>query len=382
MRLYEYQSKLVLAEFGIPIPRGRVTSTASEAKQIAEELGGRVVVKSQVLTSGRGKAGGILVAKTPREAQELVTQMLSKEIKGYPVRRVLVDEAVDIVDTWYLALKIDRELQTPVMQASALSDNSPNGRKNGYQGIQVEINPLLGLKDYLIRDIAASIGLPGKHWRKFMELAHGLWRAFVRMDATFIEIKPLVVTSDDRLLALDALLVVDENASFRHPEFSDYWDLGVACPPEVEARKYGLQYVQLDGNIGVMVNGAGLCMATLDMISQLNGSALNFLDVGGGATPEKVAAGLRILLTHPDVRSILINIFAGITRCDDVAEGIKMALAKSRTQVPIVVRMVGTNSGEGLKILEEWNLATSDTLYEAVQKAVAFGAGGWNGHPG
>ncbi|MCD4674097.1 MAG: succinate--CoA ligase subunit beta, partial [Anaerolineaceae bacterium] len=209
---------MILAEYGIPIPRGRVTSTASEAKQISDDLGGRVVVKSQVLTSGRGKVGGILVAKNSRKAQELVTQMLSMEIKGYPVRRVLVDEVVKIVDAWYLAMTIDRKLRSPVMLASGLAGNSHDSQKIEEESIKVPINPLLGLRDYQIRDVAASIGLPGNYWKQFMKVAYGLWRAFLRMDATLIEIKPLVITSDHRLLALDALMIVDDNASFRHPE--------------------------------------------------------------------------------------------------------------------------------------------------------------------
>jgi succinyl-CoA synthetase beta subunit len=228
-----------------------------------------------VLTSGRGKVGGILLAKNAREAQELVTQMLSMEIKGLPVRRVLVDEAVNIVDAWYLAMVIDKELRTPVMLATGLKGKDQENDEIGENLVKIPIDPLLGLKDYQIRDMAASIGLPRTQWRSFMRVSHGMWRAFERMDATLIEIRPLVVTSDQRLLALDALLYVDDNASFRHPEFSDYWDLSVACEPEVEAHKYGLQYVKMHGNVGCMVNGAGLTMATMDLISQFNGKPAN-----------------------------------------------------------------------------------------------------------
>lgn len=381
MRLYEYQSKMILAKYGIPIPRGRVTSTASEAKQIADELGGRVVVKAQVLTSERGKAGGILVAKNPREAQQLVTKMLSMTIKGFPVRRVLVDEAVNITDAWYLAMMIDRLESAPVMLASALKNNGHESQEMENDLVKISIDPLLGLKDYQIRDVAASIGLPRLHWQNFMHVAHGLWRAFVEKDATWIEIKPLVITSDKRLLALDALVKVDENASFRHPEFSDYWDLGVSCEPEVEARKFGLQYVKMHGSVGCMMNGAGLTMAAMDLVQYFKGSPANFLDVGGGASPEKVAAGFRILLSDPDIRVILVNIFGGITRCDDVASGMIAALKDTRQTVPIVVRMAGTHAGEAWKLLEKEHLESADTLVEAVQKAVAYSAGGWNGHP-
>ena len=382
MRLYEYQSKMILAEYGIPIPRGRITSTAGEAKQIADELGGRVVVKSQVLTSGRGKAGGILLAKNPREAQELVTQLLSMEIKGFPVRKVLVDEAVTIASTWYLGIMIDRQERTPILMASGLKKNGNDHQALDSELVQVLINPLLGLRDYQVRDIAASIGLPRQYWRSFLKIAHGLWRAFIRMDATLAEIKPLVITSDQRLLALDALLVVDDNASFRHPEFSEYWDLGLAVAPEVEARKFGLHYVKLGGQIGCMVNGAGLTMAVMDLISYFNGSPANFLDVGGGATPEKIAAGFRILLSDDDIRSIVVNIFGGVTRCDDVAQGMIIAMNEFKPRVPIVVRMAGTHAGDAMKLLEASQLVAAETMVDAVQKAVAFSVGGWNGYPG
>jgi succinyl-CoA synthetase beta subunit len=381
MRLYEYQSKMILAKYGIPIPRGRVTSTASEARQIADDLGGRVVVKSQVLTSGRGTVGGILLAKNSRRAQQLVTRLLDMEIKGFPVRRVLVDEAVQIADAWYVAIRIDRKLRVPVLLASSLKDNS-NGNENIEEELMsLPINPLLGIKDYQIRDIAASIGLPAKHWKQFIKVVHGLWHAFLRMDATLVEIKPLVVTEDARMLALDALMIVDDNASFRHPEFSEYWDLGVAPQSEVEARKHGLQYVKLKGNIGCMVNGAGLMMSIMDLIDQFGGSPANFLDVGGGATPEKVAAGFRLLLTDENVQAILVNIFGGLTYCDDVADGILIALQERQTRVPIVIRMEGTNAGEGRRKLEDAHLVIADTLIDAVQKAIAFSNGGWNGNP-
>jgi succinyl-CoA synthetase beta subunit len=377
MRLYEYQSKLILAKYGIPIPRGRVTSTASEARQIADELGGKVVVKSQVLTSGRGKAGGILLAKNSRKAQQFVTQLLDMEIRGYPVRRVLVDEAVQIADAWYVAVCIDRKMRAPVLLASSLKNNSNGDEMEAL--LTLPINPLLGIKDYQIRDIAANIGLPEKFQKQFIKIVHGLWHAFFRMDATLIEIKPLVVTDDGRLLALDALMIVDDNASFRHPEFSEYWDLGLAPRPEVEARKHGLDYVKLKGEIGCMVNGAGLMMAVMDMIDQFGGQPANFLDVGGGAAPEKVAAGFRLLLSDDDVKAILVNIFGGLTSCDDVAEGILIALQERKLRVPIVVRMEGMKAGEARKKLEDAHLVLADTLMGAVQKTIAYSTGGWNG---
>ena len=261
-----------------------------------------------------------------------------------------------------------------------LKDNS-NGNENIEEELlTLPVNPLIGIKDYQIRDIAASIGLPGMYWKRFIKIVHGLWHAFIRMDATLVEIKPLVVTDDGRMLALDALMIVDDNASFRHPEFSDYWDLGVAPRPEVEARKHGLQYVKLKGNIGCMVNGAGLMMSVMDLIDQFGGTPANFLDVGGGATPEKVTAGFRLLLSDDSVKAILVNIFGGLTSCDVVADGILAALHEQQPRVPIVVRMEGTNAGEARSKLEEAHLVTADTLIGAVQKTVAFSTGGWNGY--
>lgn len=381
MRLYEYQSKMILAKYGIPIPRGRVTSTASEARQIADDLGGKVVVKSQVLTSGRGKVGGILVAKNSHKAQQKVSKLLGMEIKGFPVRRVLVDEAVQIEAAWYVAIRIDNKLRAPVLDASALKNNNGHNNHSG-EHLKVVINPLLGIRDYQIRDVAASIGLPKSHWKKFIKFAQGLWQAFLQMDATLIEIKPMVITDDNRLLALDALIFVDDNASFRHPEFSDFWDLGLAPYPEIEARKYGLQYVKLKGNIGCMVNGAGLMMAAMDVIEQFGEKAANFLDVGGGATPEKVAAGFRLLLEDDDVQAIFVIIFGGLTRCTDVADGILTAIQDLPPCVPIIVRMEGTNAGAAIAKLEEAHLLTADTFIGAIQKTVTHSKGGWNGHPG
>ena len=378
MKLHEYQSKQIFARNGIPIPKGRVTATANEAKHIAEELGGRVVIKSQVLVGGRGKAGGIRLAKSPQEAEEMATQILSMEIKGLPVRKVLVDKAANIETEIYLGITNDRAARKPVMMASAAGgvEIEQVALETPEKIIKVHIDPLLGLRDYQARDIAASIDLPREHWRAFGEIAHALWRTYEGNDATLAEINPLVITAEKQLVALDGKMVIDDNALFRHPEIAEMRDIDVEAHAETEARKYGLSFIKLDGQIGCMVNGAGLAMATMDIIKFFGGEPANFLDIGGGAGSEKVAAALKIILSDPNVKAILFNIFGGITRCDEVARGIVAALADFDTRVPMVVRLVGTNAEEGRQILAEAHMITAETLADAAQKAIAAAKGG------
>ena len=378
MKLQEYQSKQYFAKFGIPIPKGRVAVTAASAKQIAEELGGRVVIKSQVLVGGRGKAGGIRLAKSPKEAEDLATQILSMEIKGLPVRKVLVDEAANIETEIYLGITNDRAARKPVIMASAAGgvDIEEVARLTPEKIIKVHIDPLLGLRDYQARDLAAGIDLPRTHWRTFNQIAHGLWESYKASDATLAEINPLVITTDERLLALDGKMVLDDNALFRHPNLTEMRDRDVEADAETEARKYGLSYIQLDGDIGCMVNGAGLAMATMDIIKLFGGEPANFLDIGGGASAEKVAAALRIILKDPKVKVVLFNIFGGITRGDEVARGILAALEEVKVEIPMVTRLVGTNAEEGRQILADADMITADTLASAAQKAVAAVQGG------
>ncbi len=377
MKLHEYQSKQIFAKYGIPIPKGRVAATAAEAKQIAEELGGRVVIKSQVLVGGRGKAGGIRLAKNPESAEELATQILAMEIKGLPVRKVLVDEAADIDSEIYLGITNDRAARKPVLMASAAGgvEIEEVARETPEKIVRVHIDPLLGLRDYQARDIAAGIDLPRENWRTFGQIASGLWNAYENCDATLAEINPLVLTEENRLLAVDGKMVLDDNALFRHPDLAEMRDLDVEAPSEIEARKYGLSFIKLDGNIGCMVNGAGLAMTTMDIIKLFGGEPANFLDIGGGASAEKVAAALRIILSDPNVKAILFNIFGGITRGDEVAHGVLAALNEIKTYVPMVVRLVGTNAEEGLKILSDAEMITAETLVEAAKKAVAISKG-------
>ena len=373
MKLHEYHSKLIFAEHGIPIPKGRVAATSSEAKQIAGELGGRVVVKSQVLVGGRGKAGGIRLANSSQEAEALATQILGMEIKGLPVRKVLIDEAVSIEKEIYLGITNDRAAHKPVMIASSEGgiDIEEVARTMPEKIIKTNIDPLLGLRDYQARDIAAGIDLPREHWRAFGKIAHGLWQAYKNSDANLAEINPLIITADGQLMAVDGKMVLDDNAIFRHPDLADKRDLDIEAEAETEARKYGLSFIKLDGDIGCMVNGAGLAMTTMDIIKLFGGEPANFLDIGGGASAEKVAVAFRIILSDPNIKAVLINIFGGITRGDVVARGILAAIDEIKPQVPMIVRLVGTNAEEGRQLLADANMITADTLADAAQKAIA-----------
>jgi succinyl-CoA synthetase beta subunit len=373
MKLHEYQSKQIFAKYGVPIPKGQVASDAVRVKEIAKEFGGRVVVKSQVLVGGRGKAGGIRLAKTPQEAEEVASQILAMEIKGLPVRKVLVDEAANIEKEIYLGITNDRAARKPVIMASAAGgvDIEEVARTTPEKIIRVHIDPLLGIKDYQTRDIALGIELPREYWKAFNQIANGLWRAYLECDATLAEINPLVITGDKNLVALDGKMVLDDNALFRHPDLAELRDLDAEVQSEIEARKYGLSFIKLGGNIGCMVNGAGLAMTTMDIIKLFGGEPANFLDIGGGAGADKVAAAMRIILSDSNVKAILFNIFGGITRCDEVARGILTALDEVKPNVPMIVRLVGTNAEEGRKLLSQAKMITAETLAEAAKKAVA-----------
>ncbi len=295
------------------------------------------------------------------------------EIKGLPVRKVLVDEAANISKEIYLGITNDRAARKPVMMASSAGgvEIEEVARTTPEKIIKSYIDPLLGLKDYQARNIAIGIDLPKQHWKVFNQIANGLWRAYQDCDATLAEINPLVITEDNQLLALDGKMLIDDNALFRHSDLAELRDLDVEAPAEVEARKYGLTYIKLDGNIGCMVNGAGLAMTTMDIIKLFGGEPANFLDIGGGAGSDKVAAAIRIILTDPNVKAVLFNIFGGITRGDEVARGILTALDEVKPNIPMVVRLVGTNAEEGRKLLSDANMITAETLADAAKKSVA-----------
>lgn len=374
MKLHEYQSKRIFAQYGIPIPRGEVATTPAEARDIASRLGTRVAVKAQVLVGGRGKAGGIKLANTPDEAEAAAGQILGMDLRGLTVKKVLVDEAANIQEELYLGATLDRARRRVVVMASAAGgvDIEEVARQTPEKIVRVVIDPFLGLREYQARSLAFSIGLPRELIRDFVSIALGLYQAYVACDASLAEINPLAVTADHRLLAVDGKILVDDNALSRHPDLAELRDEDEELPAEREARRYGLSYVKLNGEIGCMVNGAGLAMATMDIIQLYGGAPANFLDIGGGAQADRVAAALRIILSDPNVKAVLVNIFGGITRCDEVARGILAALAEiGGLRVPMVVRLVGTNEEEGRRILAEANLITATSLPEAAQKAVA-----------
>ena len=374
MKLHEYQSKQLFAKYGIPIPKGEIATTPEDARRIARDLGRRVVIKSQVLVGGRGKAGGVKLANTPDEAEIVASQILGMNIKGLTVRKVLVDEAADIAQEIYLGIVLDRLQRRAVMMASAAGgmDIEEVARETPEKIVRVAIDPFLGLREYQTRQIAYGIGLKREMIKDFNTIAQGLYRCFIDLDASLAEVNPLVITGAGVLQALDGKILVDDNALFRHPDLAALRDVDEEAPSETEARQRGLSYIKLDGEIGCMVNGAGLAMATMDMTKLFGGSPANFLDIGGGAQADKVAAALRIILADPNVKAVLFNIFGGITRCDEVARGIVAAMEEVKPNVPMVARLVGTNEEEGRRILAAANMQTASTLAEAAQKAVAL----------
>ncbi|MBC7241255.1 MAG: ADP-forming succinate--CoA ligase subunit beta [Anaerolineae bacterium] len=372
MNLYEFQSKQIFAKHGIPIPKGELAQTPEEAEEIAARLGGRVVVKAQVLAGGRGKAGGIRLAETPAEARAAAEAILGMQIKGLTVRRVLVDQAADIAQELYLGIVLDRAGRRLVLMASAAGgvDIEEVAATTPEKIARVDIDPLLGLQPYQMRQVACDIELDRALLTQFTRIGLGLYEALMYSDATLAEINPLAVTAGGELLALDGKMVVDDNGLYRQPELARAREMLDESPAEREARQYGLSYVKLDGYIGCMVNGAGLAMATMDMTKLYGGAPANFLDIGGGARADRVAAALRIILADPNVRAVLINIFGGITRCDEVARGILEAFAQVPSKVPVVVRLIGTNEEEGRRLLAEANFITARTLSEAARLAV------------
>ena len=378
MNLHEYQTKFRFADFGIPIMKGKTAATPQEAYDIARELNGPVVVKAQVLAGGRGKAGGVKLAQTPEQAEQVASNIIGMTIKGLIVRKVLVDPAVNIGSEIYLGIVNDRTIGRPVMMASSEGgiEIEQVARENPDAIIREQIDPFLGLLDYQARNIASGINLPHEHWKVFTKIATNLFKVYMASDAVLAEINPLVITGDNQLIALDGKMIIDDNALFRHTDLSDMRDTDAEPIEETQARAAGISYVKLNGQIGCMVNGAGLAMTTMDMTKLYGGEGIgpaNFLDIGGGAQAAKVAAALRIILADPNVKSVLFNIFGGITRCDEVARGILQALDEVKTNIPMVIRLAGTNAEEGRAIIDAahiTNLASAATLTEAAKKAV------------
>jgi succinyl-CoA synthetase beta subunit len=373
VKLQEYRSKEILARHGVPVAVGETATSADQARAAAERIGGPVVVKAQVLVGGRGKAGGVKLAANPDEAAARASEIIGLDIKGVTVRTVLVAPAARIAREYYLGLILDRGGQAVTIIASADGgvEIEETARTNPAALVRLPLHPLIGLQDHQVRRVSFFLGLPGELRKDFATILRGLYAAFVESDADLAEINPLVVTEEGQLLALDAKIVLDDSGLFRHPELEALRDLGEEEPSETAARDAGINFIKLDGSIGCMVNGAGLAMTTMDLVKLAGGEPANFLDIGGGAKADRVAAAFRIILDDPNVRAILINIFGGITRGDEVAHGIVEARESLGRQVPMVVRIVGTNAVEAAEILRAANLITADSLDDAARKAVA-----------
>ena len=372
MKLQEYRSKEILARHGVPVPPGETATSPEAAREAAARIGGPVVVKAQVLVGGRGKAGGVKLAATPDEAAERAAEIIGLQIKGVTVRTVLVEPAAQIAKEYYLGLILDRGGQAVTIIASAEGgvEIEETARTNPDAILRLPLHPLIGLQEHQVRRVSFFLGLPAELRKDFATILRGLYAAFIESDADLAEVNPLVVTEEGQLQALDAKIVLDDSALFRHPDLEALRDLAEEEPSETAARDAGINFIKLDGTIGCMVNGAGLAMTTMDLVKLAGGEPANFLDIGGGAKAERVAAAFRIILDDPNVRAILINIFGGITRGDEVAHGIVEARASLGRQVPMVVRIVGTNAAEAAEILQAANLITAESLDDAARKAV------------
>lgn len=381
MKIHEYQAKQILAEFGFPIPKGEVAITPEEAKAFAERLGGPVVLKAQIHAGGRGKGGGIKLARTPEEAEAIASKMIGMQLvtpqtgpEGRRVKQVLVEEAMAIKKELYLGVVIDRSSALPVIMSSEAGgmEIEEVAAQFPEKIVKVKVDPSAGFQPYQGRKLAYSLNLDPNLTKVAAESVGKLYKAFEVKDCSLAEINPLVVTEDGRLLALDAKMNFDDNALYRHQEIRELRDLDEEAPLEVEASKFDINYIKLDGNVGCMVNGAGLAMATMDIIKLAGGEPANFLDVGGGASPEQVENAFRILLSDRNVKAVLINIFGGILRCDRLAEGIIQAVKKLQVEVPVVIRMEGTNVELGKRMLKDsgLNFITAEGMKDAAEKVV------------
>ena len=377
MKLQEYRSKEILARHGVPLVAGETATTPEEARRAAERVKGPVVVKAQVLVGGRGKAGGVKLAATPDEAAQRAEEIIGLDIKGTIVRTVLIAPAAEIAHEYYLGLILDRAAKALTIIASAEGgvEIEETARTNPEAILRLPLHPLIGLQDHEVRRTSFFLGIPTELRTAFASVLRGLYDAFVEADADLAEINPLVVTDAGELQALDAKIVLDDSALPRHPDLEAMRDLDEEEPSEIAAREAGISFIKLDGSIGCMVNGAGLAMTTMDLVKLAGGEPANFLDIGGGAKADRVAAAFRIILDDPNVKAILINIFGGITRGDEVARGIVEARASLTREVPMVVRIVGTNAEEAKPILARANLITADSLDDAAAKAVAAAGG-------
>ena len=383
MKIHEYQAKRILARYGVPVPRGDVAATPAEARAVAESIGPRAVLKAQIHAGGRGKGGGIKVAQNPEEAEKLARALIGMTLvthqtgpEGRKVKRLLVEEAMDVVRELYLGIVIDRASESAVLMASTeggmeiekVAAETPEKIYKEY------VHPGAGLQAFQARKLAFKLGFSGEAFKQAVKFILNLFKAFVETDASLAEINPIVLVKDGRVLALDAKMNFDDNALPRHADIAAMRDLDEESPLEVEASRFNLNYVKLDGSIGCMVNGAGLAMATMDIIKYSGGRPANFLDVGGGVTEDGVRNAFRILVSDPDVKGALINIFGGIVRCDMIATGVIKAAREVGTTIPVVVRLEGTNVELGKKILAESGLAfhSADTMKDGAAQIVAL----------
>jgi succinyl-CoA synthetase beta subunit len=387
MKIHEYQAKSVLARFGVPVPRGEVAFSAAEAGEIAKRLGGDIaVVKAQIHAGGRGKGGGVKVARSLAEVEQLAQQIIGMTLvthqtgpEGKKVGRVLIEEGLQIDRELYLSILVDRAAACPVIIASAAGgmDIEEVAAKEPEKILREYVHRGTGIIPFEARKLAFGMGLPAGSVNKFVKLLESIYRAFIETDASMIEVNPLILTKSGDLLALDAKVTFDDNALYRHADLRDLRDVSEEDPLEVEASKFSLNYIRLDGNIGCMVNGAGLAMATMDIIKLAGGEPANFLDVGGGANAEQIKNAFRILMADKNVKAVLINIFGGILRCDVLAQGVIAAVTELGVPVPIVIRMEGTNVEEGKRMLKDsgLNFTTADSMGEAADVVVRLARG-------
>jgi succinyl-CoA synthetase beta subunit len=387
MKIHEYQGKEIFRRFGVPVPRGLPAFSVDDAIKAAQTLGGPVwVVKAQIHAGGRGKGGGVKLARSIDEVKQRASEILGMQLvthqtgaAGQKVRRLLIEEGADIAKELYVGMVVDRATQRVTLMASSEGgmDIEEVAAHTPEKIHKVHIDPALGMIDHDADDVATKIGVPAASVPQARAVLHGLYKAFWETDASLAEINPLILTKDGRVVALDAKLNFDSNALFRHPDLVEMRDLDEEDPAEVEASKFDLSYIQLDGNIGCLVNGAGLAMATMDTIKLFGGEPANFLDVGGGATAEKVTEAFKLMLRNPGLKAILVNIFGGIMKCDTIAEGVIVASRAVDLKVPLVVRMKGTNEEIGKKMLKDSGLPiiSADTMAEAAEKVVAAAKG-------
>ncbi|RKX26939.1 MAG: ADP-forming succinate--CoA ligase subunit beta [Candidatus Zixiibacteriota bacterium] len=372
MKVHEYQARQLFADHGIPVPEGETTDSYTEAFEIAERFNKPVMVKAQVLVGGRGKAGGVKYAENAEAARVLATNILGMDIKGETVRQVLISVAADILSESYVGIILDRVTQRPVFMVSSAGgvDIEEVAAKTPEKIHKLAVDPVVGLKPFQARNLAYKLFRDIGQVRQTADILMKLYDVFWNVDASLVEINPLITTPGGDVVAIDAKLNIDDNALFRRPRIAEMRDVEAEDPAEVKAREADLSFVKLDGSIGCIVNGAGLAMTTMDLVKRYGGDPANFLDIGGSSNPQKVVAAMDIILSDPNVRSILINIFGGITRCDDVANGIVEAFSQLKPSVPVVVRLTGTNEKQARKILSSVDLPSADTLDKVVKKAI------------